>query len=119
MSPKQQMLYPEPTEKEAIAALDALSTPIKSKKKRQRQTPMYFKTRKSTRIGQGKSQTPTRTPIFIEESPSKGEELEHIERKVEETTPPRAILKTPITYVRKPVARETSSKQPKTPVTLQ
>ncbi len=41
---------PEATEREAEAALTALSTPIKQKGKRQRQTPLYFRTRKSTRI---------------------------------------------------------------------
>ena len=47
-------LSPEPTEKEATFALASLSTPIKSKRKRQRKTPLYFKTRRSISIKQGK-----------------------------------------------------------------
>jgi len=39
----------EATEREAAAALTALSTPVKKKGKR-RQTPLYFRIRKSTRI---------------------------------------------------------------------
>ena len=40
----------EATEREEISDLTTLSTPIKQKGKRQRQTPLYFRTRKSTRI---------------------------------------------------------------------
>lgn len=96
-----------------------MGTQIKIKNKRQRQTPLYFKTRKSSRIKEGKPQNPTNTPIIIEESLSKIEELEPIEMKVDKVTSPGAISKTPITYVRNPVTRETSYKSPKAPITLQ
>lgn len=59
-----------------------LNTLVKPQKKRQRQTPLYFKTRKSTKIKKGKPQTPTKAPITIEESPSKKEEVDSTERKV-------------------------------------
>ena len=59
---------PETTKREAATALTSLSTPIKQKGKRQRQTPLYFRTRKSTRIRQGKPQISTKTPIEIEDS---------------------------------------------------
>lgn len=60
---------PEPTEKEVATALTALSTHIKKKGKRQRKTPLYFRTTRSTRIWQGKPQTSTKSLIVIEESP--------------------------------------------------
>lgn len=41
---------PKPTEREATTALTALSTPTNQKGKRQRQTALYFRTRKSIRI---------------------------------------------------------------------
>lgn len=47
----------EPTDREAAASLTALSTSL------------YFRTRKITTIRQGKPQTPTKTPILIEDSP--------------------------------------------------
>lgn len=62
---------PEATKREAEAALTALSTPFKQKGKRQRQTPLYFRTRKGTRIRQGKPQASTKIPIVIEDSPIK------------------------------------------------
>lgn len=37
----------------------------------------------------------------------------------EEVTSPESILKNPITYLRRPITRSTSSKQPKAPTTLQ
>lgn len=43
-------MSPEATEREATTALTAHSTPIKQKGKRQRQNPLYFRTRKITRI---------------------------------------------------------------------
>jgi len=66
---------PEPTEKEVAASLTSLSTPIKSTRKRQRKTPLYLKTRRRTRIKQGRPQTPTKTPIIIEDSPKGQEKL--------------------------------------------
>lgn len=42
----------EPTKKEAATALTSLSTPIKSRGKRQRKTPLYFRAGRSTRIKQ-------------------------------------------------------------------
>jgi len=86
----------EPTEREATTSLIALSTLIKKKGKRQRQTPLYFRTRKSTRIRQGKPQTPTKIPIVIENSPKQQDKM--------------PSPKSPITYVRRPMTRSTSSK---------
>ena len=47
-------MSPEATEREVVAVLTTLSTPIKKKGKIRRKTPLYFRTRKSTRIKQGK-----------------------------------------------------------------
>ena len=58
-------MSPKHPEKEVAVVLAALGTPIKPKKKRKRQTPLYFKTGKSIRIKQGKSQIHTRTLIII------------------------------------------------------
>ncbi len=77
---------PKTLEREAAAALTALSTPIKPKQKRKRQTSMYFRARKSTRIKTGKHQPSSKVPITIEDSPS---------AKVKESP-----SKTPITYER-------------------
>jgi len=46
---------------------------VKPRKKRQRQAPLYFKTRKIPRIKQGRPKTSTKDPIRIEESSSKKE----------------------------------------------
>ena len=64
------MVSLEAPEKEATTALTTLSTPVKKKGKRRRQTPLYFRTRKSTRIKQGKPQISTKIPIEIEDSPT-------------------------------------------------
>lgn len=84
------------TEREATTSLTALSTPIKQKGKRKRQSPLYFRTRKSTRIRQGKPQASTKIPIVIEDSPTQKEKI--------------PSSKSPITYVRRPTTRSTSSK---------
>ena len=89
-------MSPEAIEREATISLTALSTPIKQKGKRQRQTPLYFRTRKSIRIIQGKPQTSTKIPIKIEDSPTKKGKI--------------PSPKSPITYVRRPTTRSTSSK---------
>jgi len=75
ISPQQTSLSLGNTEDEVAATLATLGTPMKSKKKRSRQTHLYFKTRKSTRIRQSKPETPTKVPIIIEGSPSKKEEV--------------------------------------------
>ena len=82
--------------RETIAALTALSTLVKKKGKRRRQTTLYFRIRKSTRIKQGKPQTSTKIPIEIEDS--------HTERDKIPSS------KSPITYVRRPSTRSTSLK---------
>jgi len=48
----------EPTEKEEISTLDALRTPIKSTKKKQRKTPLYFKTRRAIGLSIGNHKPP-------------------------------------------------------------
>ena len=60
----------EAPKRELVAALTTLSNPIKQKGKRRRQTPLYFRTRESTRIKQGKPQISTKIPIEIEDSPT-------------------------------------------------
>jgi len=84
------------TERGATTTLTALISPIKQKGKRQRQTPSYFRTRKSIRIRQGKPQTPTKIPIVIEDSPKQKEKM--------------PSQKSPISYVRRPMTKSTSSK---------
>lgn len=69
---------------------------VKKKGKIRRQTPLYFRTRKSTRIKQGKPQTSTKIPIDIEDSPPQRDKM--------------PSPKSPITYVRRPNTRSTSSK---------
>jgi len=71
---------PEPTEKEEVASLTTLITPLKKKDKRLRKTPLYFRTRKSARIREGKPQTPTKIPIFIEDSPKQKESMASLKK---------------------------------------
>lgn len=101
---------PEHTEREATTALTSLNTPIKQKGKRQRQTPLYFRTRKSTRIRQGKPQTPTKIPIVIEDSPKQQEKMPPPMKKKERRSSAQISPESPITYVKMPVTRSTSSK---------
>ena len=54
----------EPTEREETTTLTALNTPIK-KRKMIEKTPLYFKTRKSIRIWQGKPKNPTKVPVRV------------------------------------------------------
>jgi len=61
---------PEAPNRKATAAFNALNSPVMQKGKRRRQTPLYFRTRKSTRIKQGKPQISTKIPIEIEDSPT-------------------------------------------------
>ena len=100
----------EPTEKEAATSLTTLSTPIKQKGKRQRQTPLYFRTRKSTRIRKGRPQTPTKIPIVIEDSQKQQEKIPLLEKNKGEGSSGQASPKSPITYVRRPITRLASSK---------
>ena len=60
--------------REAIVVLAALSTPTKQKGKRKRQTSMYFKARRSTRIKVGKPQPQPKEPIVIEDTTTKPKE---------------------------------------------
>lgn len=96
-------MSPEPTDREVVAALTTLSTLVKSKGKRQRETPLYFKTRGRTRIKQGIPQTPTKAPIIIEDSPKEQENLVSPETKGEEGTSKKASPKSPIPYVKRPI----------------
>jgi len=100
----------EPTKKEVAAALIALSTLVKSKGKRQRKTPLYFKTRKIIGIKQGRPRTPTKIPIIIEDSPKQQEKVVPLGKKEEEETLKQASPKSPITYVRRPVTKLASTK---------
>jgi len=60
----------EGPEREAVATFIALNTLVKNKGKRRRQSPLYIRTRQSTRIKQGKPQISTEIPIEIEDSPT-------------------------------------------------
>lgn len=60
--------------REAAVVLAALSTPAKQKRKRKRETSMYFKARRSTRIKVGKPYPPSKDPIIIEDAPTEKNE---------------------------------------------
>ena len=60
--------------REAAAVLAALSTPPKPKEKRKRETPLYFKARRSVRIKTGKPQPPSKSPIVFEDTPTSPKE---------------------------------------------
>jgi len=107
----------EPTEKEAPVALTSLSTPIKSNGKRQRKTPHYFRTRKSTRIKQGRPQIPTKILIIIEDSLKEQEAVVPLEKKEEEETSKQSSPRSLATYVRRYVTRSALTKQVKQPLT--
>ncbi len=57
--------------REVAVVLATLSTPTKQKGKIKRQTSMYFKAKKITRIKVGKPQPPSKEPIIITDAPSK------------------------------------------------
>ena len=57
-------------EREAAAVLAALSTPPKPKEKRKRETPLYFKARRSVRIKMGKPQPPSNSQITTGDAPT-------------------------------------------------
>ena len=59
---------------EAAAVLAGLSTPPKQKGKRKRETPLYFKARRSVRIKTGKPQAQSSSPIVIEDTPTSPKE---------------------------------------------
>lgn len=56
--------------REAVAMLTTLSTPPKPKEKRKRETPLYFKARRSLRIKTGRPQSQSKDPITIEDTPT-------------------------------------------------
>jgi hypothetical protein len=56
--------------REAAAVLATLSTSPKPKEKRKRETPLYFKARRSVRIKTGRPQPPSKDPITIEDTPT-------------------------------------------------
>lgn len=89
-------MSPEATEREVAAALTALSTRIKQKGKIRRQAPLYLRTRKSTRIKQGKPKISTKNRIEIEDSLTPRDKM--------------PSPKSPITYVRRPSTKSTSLK---------
>ena len=60
----------EVPKRKATATITDLSTPVKKNGKRRRKTPLYFRTRKITRIKQGKPKISTKIPIEIEDSPT-------------------------------------------------
>ena len=71
---QQEQTSPETLAKDAAAVLAALSTPTKQKGKRKRETSMYFKAKRSTRIKVGKPQPPPKEPIIITDAPTKKKE---------------------------------------------
>ena len=84
----------EATEKEEVSSLIVLSTSVKQKLKRRRQATLYFRTRKSIRIKQGKPQISTKIPIEIEDSSTPRDKM--------------PSPKSPIIYVRRSSMRSTS-----------
>lgn len=68
---QQEEKSPETLAREVAAVLAALSTPPKQKGKRKRQTSMYFKARRSTRIKAGRPQPKSEVPIVIEDTTPK------------------------------------------------
>jgi len=68
---------------------------------------MYFRTMKSARVKQGRPQTSTNSPITIEGSPNKKEEIGPKEGNIQEVTSPK---NTPMTYIRRHSSRLESLK---------
>jgi len=66
---------------------------------------MYFRTKKNTRIREGKPQIPTKFHIIINESPSKKEEIGPSEGNNQEVTPPQRKTKSHVTSVSGPTTR--------------
>ena len=93
VSPQQTKISPGTIEMEVDVTLDTLSTLLKAKRKIL--TPMYFNTRKSARVKQGRPQTPTKSPTTIKQSPNKKDERGSDEGNIQEVTSPK---KTPMTY---------------------
>ena len=60
--------------REALVVLAGLNTPPKPKEKRKRETPLYFKARRSVRIKTGKPQPQSSSPIVIEDTPASPKE---------------------------------------------
>ena len=60
--------------REAATVLAGLYTPPKPKDKRKRETPLYFKARRSVRIKTGKPQAQSSSPIVIEDTPTSPKE---------------------------------------------
>ena len=60
--------------REAAAVLATLGTSPKLKEKRKRDTPLYFKARRSVRIKTGRPQPPSKDSITIEDTPTSPKE---------------------------------------------
>jgi len=60
---------PETLARQVATILAVFITPGKQKGKRKRQTSMYFKAQRSTRIKVGKPHPPSKEPIIIEDAP--------------------------------------------------
>lgn len=89
-----------------VATLATLGAPIKPKIRQPRQGPLYFKTKKSTRIRQGKPHPPSKIPITIDESARKKGEVAFSEGNIEEVTSPEAKTKQPMLPMGRPTTRE-------------
>ena len=68
MKPKEKRA--EIREREVVAVLAGLNTPPKPKEKRKRETPLYFKARRSVRIKTGKPQPPSSSQITTGDAPT-------------------------------------------------
>jgi len=97
-------------EQEVATTLPTLGTPVKPKRKKSRPSQMYLGTRNTTKIRQGKPQTPKRVPIIIDESPSKKEEIGPSEVKIDEVTP-KTKTKSSITLVSRPTTKSLTFKK--------
>jgi len=67
---KQKEKMAEILAREVAAGLATLSTSPQPKEKRKRETPLYFKARRSVRIKSGRPQPPSKDPITIEDTPT-------------------------------------------------
>ena len=67
---KQKEKMAEILARETAVVLATLSTPPKPKEKRKRETPLYFKARRSVRIKTDRPQPQSKDPITIEDTPT-------------------------------------------------
>lgn len=77
---------------------------------------MYFRSRKSDRVKQGRPQIPTKNPITIEESQTKKGEIVLEDGNIQDVT---SSKNTPMKSIRRHSSMLASLKQAQTPTNLQ